>query len=123
MAEEPLSSLSEVKGSSSFSQVDGMNTILSFSFSRRSVRLCSVSELVCVQRPEISTFYFLLCPMLSNLLRAVAELIDSLPERTLLTLLLAFVPLALVYLYRRFLHIPFAERAVKIVWIAPEEAT
>ena len=71
----------------------------------------------------LATFHFLLCPMLSNLLRALAELIDSLPERTLLTVLLALVPLGLAYLYRRFLHIPFAERAVKIVWIAPEEAT
>ena len=61
--------------------------------------------------------------MLSNVLRALAEVIDGFPERTLLTVVLAVLPLALVYLYRRFLHIPSAERAVKIVWIAPEEAT
>ena len=35
--------------------------------------------------------------------------------------LLGLLPLALIYFYSRWLHVPYEERAVKFAWSRPEE--
>lgn len=55
-------------------------------------------------------------------LRKLADLIDSLPDGLLQSLVLATLPLVGLYLYRRFIHIPQNERAVAFEWNVPVQS-